>query len=143
MCKAPRKHRHSLKLLKIQPTRRIGCWPVTCISDSMRRVPTRSAPSTEWEEEVHSPGWHRSFPPASEREARMDHPMIRSRLGRVNGARLLGGSRSPNGTPIFSCRWILIRFDSDIPRKHVRNKAIRESVFCVENANHFVRLNNE
>jgi hypothetical protein len=51
---------------------------------------TRSAPLIEWGGRGLFNWWNGSFPPASEREARMDDPMIRSRLGRINGTRPLG-----------------------------------------------------
>ena len=44
--------------------------------------------------------WNGSFPPASEREARMDDPMVRCRLGRANGTRLWGFP-IPSGAPSF------------------------------------------
>src|SRR4029077_302476 len=42
-----------------------------------------------------------SFPPASEREARMDDPMIRSRLGRIKGTRPFGAPDPKRGPPLF------------------------------------------
>jgi len=47
--------------------------------------------------------WNGSFPPASEREARMDDPMVRPRLDRATGTRLWGFP-IPSGAPFFSCR---------------------------------------
>jgi hypothetical protein len=43
------------------------------------------------------------IPPASEREARMDDPMVRSRLGRTNGTRPFG-ALDPKQEPLFFCR---------------------------------------
>jgi hypothetical protein len=70
----------------------------TCIRWCVGRVRTRSASSGEWGGRGPFAGWHGSFPPASEREARMDDPMIRSRLGRINRNATRGlwiPSRSP------------------------------------------------
>ena len=46
--------------------------------------------SGEWGGRGPFAGWYGSFPPASEREARMDDPMIRSRQGRINRDATLG-----------------------------------------------------
>jgi hypothetical protein len=74
--------------------------PPTCIWPCVGRVPTRSAPTSSWGGRGPLTGRNGSFPPASEREARMDDPMIRSRLGRIK-ERDLWGSRSQARAPSF------------------------------------------
>src|SRR5580704_7064231 len=50
-----------------------------------------------------------SFPPASEREARMDDPMVRSRLGRTKGTRPFG-ALDPKREPLFFSEWFPAQF---------------------------------
>ena len=55
----------------------VGFGYVTCNRYDVGRVPTRSVLSFKWEGRGPLTGWYGSFPPASEREARMDDPMTR------------------------------------------------------------------
>src|SRR5580658_5143507 len=75
----------------------------TCTREGAGRVPTRSVSSGDWGGRGPIAGWHGSFPPASEREARMDDPMIRSRLGRINGTRPFG-ALDPKPGPLLIFR---------------------------------------
>jgi len=54
------------------------------------------------------------FPPASEREARMDDPTLRCENDAGNEMRL-SGLPVPSGSPIFSCA------DSEFKREKIRN----------------------
>ena len=86
------------KSLENQRLRRSADWATACKRTGVGRVPTRSAPSAEWG--GRGPfRWNGSFPPASEREARMDDPMVRSRLGRIRNATF--GAPDPSGSPLL------------------------------------------
>jgi hypothetical protein len=61
---------------------------------------TRFASFGEWEGRGPFAEWYGSFPPASEREARMDDPTIRSRLGWIDRTRPLG-LLFPSKAPLF------------------------------------------
>jgi hypothetical protein len=85
---------HAMDVLKL--------GPLTCIWPCVGRVPTRSAPTSLWGGRGPLIGRNGSFPPASEREARMDDPMIRSRLRPNQGTRPLGLSNPSEGPFFFS-----------------------------------------
>ena len=75
----------------------------SCIWLYVGRVPTRSAPTSSWGGRGPHTGRNGSFPPASEREARMDDPMIRSRLRPNQGTRPLGTLDPKRGSPTLFC----------------------------------------
>src|ERR1700691_1627281 len=75
------------KVLKIRAYASGEChetWATHLHSRGCGRVPTRSVLLSAWGGRGPFTKWLGSFPPASEREARMDDPMVRSRLGRTD-----------------------------------------------------------
>jgi hypothetical protein len=89
---------------------KIGTWYVTahgqfgppsCIWPCVGRVPTRSAPTGPWGGRGPLIGRNGSFPPASEREARMDDPMGLQSPTAGPKERDLWGSRSQARAPSF------------------------------------------
>jgi len=75
--------------------------PHTCIWPCVGRVPTRSAPTGSWGGRGPLIGRNGSFPPASEREARMDDPMGLQSPTAGPKERDLWGSRSQARAPSF------------------------------------------
>jgi hypothetical protein len=73
----------------------------TCIWPCVGRVPTRSAPTGTWGGRGPLIGRNGSFPPASEREARMDDPMGLQSPTAGPKERDLWGSRSQARAPSF------------------------------------------
>jgi hypothetical protein len=73
----------------------------TCIWTCVGRVPTRSAPTGTWGGRGPLIGRNGSFPPASEREARMDDPMGLQSPTAGPKERDLWGSRSQARAPSF------------------------------------------
>src|SRR5271156_5656416 len=65
----------SLKMGNPRAATGLKLGPPTCIWPCVGRVPTRSAPTGRWGGRGPLIGRNGSFPPASEREARMDDPM--------------------------------------------------------------------
>src|ERR1700683_3432491 len=111
---------------------------MACMRGRVGRVPTRSASASGWGGMGPVAGWHGSCPPASEREARMDDPMVRSRLGRANGTRPLEALDPKRGPPFFFWRDFrfeistpLRKFHEQMPEDTICGTLPRMSPYCV------------